>query len=217
MSKFVRGVVVAAVVAALGFPAPAAAQLELGVGAGLSVSDLGGDDVGDAGSITGLTAGTFLTVPFGGIFSIQPGLYFVQKGSETSDATGTLSFNIDYFEIPVLARLSLPTPGPLGVNFYAGPSFSIQSGCDVSLDDGSSSLSAACDDAAFSGALDTKSTDVGFVGGAGVSFSTGARASLFVDGLFDMGLSSISDATGDPDIKNRSFLITAGLKFKLGA
>lgn len=218
MSSIVRGVVVAALVAALGFPAQASAQVSLGMGAGLSVSDLGGDDVGDVDSVTGLTAGAFLTVPFGGVFSLQPGLYFVQKGTETTDETGTFSFDINYFEVPLLARLSLPTGGPLGVNFYAGPSLSFETSCEVGGSSGGVDATASCDDDAFAGALDTKTMDVGFVGGAGLSVSTGSRASIFVDGLFDLGLTSISDATtGELDMKNRSFLITAGLKFNLGA
>lgn len=211
MSKLVRAGLAAALSVALLAPAPAEAQVTLGAAAGVSVASLGGDNVGSADYTTGFTGGAFARFPLAGFISLQPGLYLVQKGTEISEGGITGGISVDYFQVPLLARIGAPTPGPLGASLFLGPSFSFETSCEIGGSAGGVSASVDCADAG----LDTKSFDVGLVGGAGLSFGTAGPLSIEVDALFDLGLSSISDVSG-VDIKNRSFLLTAGLAWQLG-
>jgi len=139
-----------------------------------------------SGSKLGFAAGLFVEVPLTNIFSFQPELLFVQKGgSDDTDpfddddffddnGDGSLTFN--YIDIPLLARANIPLDGDVTPYAVAGPSIgfllsaSASNGDDEDIDE-------------F-----FKSTNIGFVLGAGVEFGN-----IVVDLRYDFGLTNIFD------------------------
>lgn len=191
----------------------AEAQWKLGVQGGVAFASVGGDDATTASlgfdpqGVTGIVGTVYLNYAFTPIVSFQPGVSFVQKGVEGTESGIPVSIDIDYFEIPLLLRFDVPSAGSAGVHFLGGPVVSFEAGCDLT----EGPLSASCDDAD----AEITSTDFGFAAGAGLTFGIG-RASLVIDGMYNLGLSSIDDSTDDFSFKNRAFTITAGFEIPLG-
>ena len=109
-----------------------------GVKGGLNIATLTGDDVEDAKSKIGFAFGGFLTYEVNEMFSLQPELLFTMKGSKydeedtETDEDGWQSYykyegswNLNYLEIPVLAKLKIPMEGNIKPNVFMGPALGI--------------------------------------------------------------------------------------------
>lgn len=203
-------------------PAPAQAQgLSLGVEGGVTFADLSVSDGGaDLGSQTGFRIAGVARYGFGGLWGIQTGVGFAQKGAEDdSDPTATGNIDLAYFEVPLLLTLDIPTgPSPLNPRLFAGPQVSFESKCEFSGENGGTSVTFDCDaEDLGEAAIDTKSTDFSLVFGGGLDFGLGGPVALTLDGRYDLGLSDINDIedVGAAEIKNRTFSISAGLLLRL--
>lgn len=188
------------------------AQTTLSVRAGASIATLGGDDVTDAESRTGMNVGAALTFGVSESLGVQIGAGYAQKGA-TSTADGTdITFKLDYIEIPVLLSLGIPTTGSVSPRFYLGPAFSVEAGCEVEGTEQGVTVTVDCGD--FGAPV--KSIDIGAMGGAGLSFVTGANLSVTLDVLYNLGLSTIDDTSDPDDVKNRAWSVMAGVSFPVG-
>lgn len=211
MKKFTGLLLVLVLV--FGVTETAQAQWKLGVQGGVAFSSVGGDDATTAAlgfdpqGVTGFVGTVYLNYAFTPIVSFQPGVSFVQKGLEGTEGGTTLAIDVDYFEIPLLLRFDVPTAGSVGVHFLGGTIISFEAGCDISF----GTASATCED----DGTEISSTDFGLAAGAGLTFGIG-RAALVIDGMYNLGLSSIDDSTDDFSVKNRAFTITAGFEIPLG-
>ena len=107
------------------------AQLvSFGVVAGASLSTFTSDRVTDIKNNTGFLAGAFVRVGALG-FAVQPGVFYMTKGAKFDDVgQGGGNTKLDYIEIPVVIRLSLP------MHLYVGAGLAIgfKLGCKISLD-----------------------------------------------------------------------------------
>jgi len=144
----------------------------------------------------GLDLGLLCTIPIGGgFFALQPELHWVQKGYKTPNAVGgELTLNLDYFEIPLLARVNFG--GSLKIFAFAGPSFGW-------LLDGSFDPDNGQDPTDY-----FKETETSGVVGLGVGIGT-----FEVDLRYVAGLSDVSDTQNFKDAKNSSFGAGISLKF----
>src|SRR5512134_1589049 len=91
--------------------APVAAQNRplLGVYGGVNFAELGGEDVGEVSSRTGLQAGAFASIPLGGILALVPGVAYSQEGTDVETGTSTsLTVKLDYLEVPLLLKVAAP-------------------------------------------------------------------------------------------------------------
>lgn len=183
-----------------------------GVLAGIDFATLGGSDVQDAGSRTGLTIGGYATFHIDRRWGIEPELLFSQKGATETSGGDKLTLKMNYIEIPVLARFDLPTTGQVHPFFLAGPTLSFQTTCDAEESSGSSSVSASCDDInqASPGSFSKKTFDLGTTFGAGVVFPAGKKMNLSVGLRYTLGL---IDTFDNADAKNRTWALVAGLAF----
>lgn len=203
----------------IALPAFASAQMTVNVGGGITSSTFYGDDAEpgtgeEKGSRTGFFGGANLTIPVAERFAIAPGLYYVQKGVQYTEASDEFTVKNNYFEIPLLAMVILSAnPNSLAVNIFAGPTIGFEIGCDVEVSSGGSSASADCDDA---GLDERQTTDFGVVAGAGISFPVGERLSIALNGGVDFGLRTLD--SGDPadDLKNRSIFGGVSVGIPLG-
>jgi hypothetical protein len=193
----------ARIVIALALGAPAAASaggMEFGVKGGLSLAEFsGGDNAFDEaeGSRKGLVAGAFLAFPLGGPLSLQPEALFAQKGSAYDFPDLDTTVKLDYVEVPLLLKARFG----VGVRPYvfAGPYVGLR-------------LKARAEGNAGSGDVDledeTKGTDFGVVGGAGVELGR-----LLVEARYAHGLGGIASDAIDDDIDNAVWSVLVGIRF----
>jgi hypothetical protein len=174
------------------------AQMQVGLKAGLNISNLAGNDVGNTDSKTGFVGGAFFMYQFNPLFAVQPEAYYTMKGATQKgniqgyDYTSTLSF--DYIEIPILLKLIIPLKESL-INpvIFGGPSFGLNTTHKVKAE--VQGISVETD------IPDTKLTDFGLVFGGGVGFPVGTNE-LGFDIRYILGLGTIDDSSDPGDVKN---------------
>ena len=179
----------------LGLLAPlrsASAQTSIGLKGGLSFATLSNKHP-DWKSRTGFAAGIAFDMRAGPI-GLQPELLYVQKGV-TSDGTPTSDApRLDYAEIPVLIKVTIPIPG-VQPFVYAGPSIGFRLNCKVAEVTCPSGL--------------VKSTDFGAALGGGIRL--GGNKGLTLEGRYTWGLKDIHDVKAGVETRTRTFLLLAGV------
>lgn len=223
MSRFAT--VLAAVFVSLGLMAgsgPAQAQgLALGAEAGATFADFDvSEGDADLGSRTGFRVAGVLRYGFGGMWGVQTGVGYAQKGAEDESLPDfTSTFELAYIEIPAFLTLDIPTgPSPLNPRLFAGPQISFESSCEISGEGEGVSATVDCDaDELGETGIDTKSADFSLVFGGGLDFGLGGPLALTLDGRYDLGLTDINDIEGaeSVEIKNRTFAISGGVLLRL--
>ena len=81
-------------------------------------------------SRTGFVAGLSFNMPIQQMFSVEVDALFAQKGTKftatESGFTDTAKVNLNYVDIPVLAKINVTGSAPVGVHLLAGPSFNFK-------------------------------------------------------------------------------------------
>ncbi len=190
--------------------------IKYGVKAGVSIFELDIDsDLIDLNSRTGFSGGGFLVLDIPGIWAIQVEALYVQKGATSdgrvTDEIGqdlgdfTTTYQVDYLEFPLLARISL---GTSPVHLLAGPAFAFNLTSKFTADDVPT----------LGGTRDIEedmeyiaSTDFGLILGAGAALPTSFGEVIF-DLRYNFGMKNINDSEG-VEMKNNGFLISAGVSF----
>ncbi len=180
------------------FSISAQAQMQLGLKAGLNLANLSGDDAGSPDSKTGFAFGGFFTYQFSPMFAIQPEIYYSMKGAtENITFEGTtvdLTYTFDYIEIPFLIKFMIPIKeSNVKPAIFAGPYFAINTTAKVKAEYQGQSEEEDLDE--------LKSSEFGLQFGGGIGFPVG-NGELGFDVRYILGLSTIFDVEGDPDVKN---------------
>jgi len=184
----------------------AQSPIDFGIKGGLNIANLAGAE-DDLDSRTGIHAGlvlefSFPLTPVG----IESGIYYSQKGAQTSEDNITATWKLDYIEVPVLAKISVGPPGPFSPHIVAGPyaAYNINSELDVSA--GSESVTE--DFSEF-----TSDIDFGGVIGVGADLSLGVTK-LTIQARYSRGLIDVNDNGFEDEGENNSvFSISAGIMF----
>lgn len=202
------------------------AQLRYGINAGLNRSTIKGQAAGSLQGVVDLTngmintqaknglyVGGFIEMPLGDAISIQPGVYYSQKGyalkgNLTPDKFDFLGVNAKaelqshYIDIPVLFKAEVAK----GLQVYAGPQVSYLVKSNLRMDAGLFGISL----------LNTKmdvtnnfnKADFGVVGGASYTFDNG----FSINAGYDHGLSRL-DRNSNLKSYNRTFKVGVGFTF----
>lgn len=180
---------------------PLQAQTTIGVRGGVSVSsaELDIDETFDKSNRTGFVGGVFLDFGGSGLFGFQVGAQYSQKGAELDLEGVKEDLSLNYLEIPAVMKLGLPL-GVLKPSLLGGVALGFNTGCDGPDGD--------CAD-------EVTSTDFAGIFGADVVFDLGGP-SLWADARYYFGLSDISDAADIDELKNRAWMLQAGIGFPLG-
>lgn len=235
-------VTAAAMTVAAGSAFAAPTMWVLGFKGGLNISKVRGDDAKDlftfdepgfsvSGGIedsrTGFAGGGFVMLRVNEFFAVQAEALYTQKGGKGNvsgtidlgggpvDFTGEARIRASYFEIPLLAVVTLPA-GAMNVLLMAGPAFAFNTTADLELELNALGASES-DTQDISDGI--KSSDVGGVVGAGVVIPAGAVVDILLEGRWTFGFSSVDDGLDvvDLDLKNSAFSFMAGLAFPIGA
>lgn len=169
-----------------------AAQTTIGLKGGLSFSTLTNKQP-DWKSRTGFAAGIALDMRAGPI-GIQPELLYVQKGVKSDGTPSSDAPKLDYAEVPVLLKITIPLPA-LQPFVYAGPSVGFRLSCKIGETDCASGL--------------VKGTDFGAALGGGIRL--GGNKGLTLEGRYMWGLKDIHNLNAGVESRTRTFLVLAGV------
>jgi hypothetical protein len=176
---------------------------------GLNMANLSGDDVIEGtNSKIGSCLGGFVTYSLNEMIALQPEVLYTMKGAtweeEVFGETLEITWTLDYLEIPILAKVVIPTQGTVKPNLFIGPALGINLRGKAKAE-----LAGETEEADIE---DLKSTDLGLVFGAGLDFGL-PHSAITVDGRYVMGLSTIDDSEAKADVKNGVMTFTVGYSF----
>ena len=160
---------------------------------GMNMANFGGKDAKaeegeDKKMKMGFAAGGFVTYSITEMFAVQPEVLYTMKGAKYEWEGGSATAKVDYLEIPVLAKVTIPTEGNIGPHLFIGPSLGILLSAKEKVEiDGEDPEGLAGEEDAKDW---TKSTDFGLVFGAGVDIGM-PHSAITIDGRFELGLSTI--------------------------
>jgi len=179
-----------------------------GLVAGINSSTVGGSDAQDAKRKTGVMAGVSVVAPVSPGFSIEPELLFTMKGAGFSDSDASGSVKMNYVEIPVLFRGSIPTSTNARPFFYAGPDVAFRVSCSLEAVGQGVGGDISCDELESEG-VKFKTVDYGIVIGAGASFDVSGK--IFTLSLrYDYSLAKLVE---DSNTKHRVLSLVGTLEF----
>lgn len=180
----------------------AAAQTSFGLKGGLNTSFFGGDDAGDSEPRLGFVGGAVLRSQVNPGFALQAEVLYSQKGDvldRSNAGGGDITTELDYIEIPVMARVS----APLGLYAEGGVSVGGYVGLPVRAE--------VVDEVGFLDEIDAR-TDYGVL--LGVDAGSGP---YYVEGRYALGLAKpieFDSVLGtDPELTNQTVSITFGVRF----
>ncbi|MCK9996530.1 MAG: PorT family protein [Candidatus Krumholzibacteria bacterium] len=169
-----------------------------GIKAGVNFANISGDDTDDLNSLTGFAGGGFVDIAMSPTISIQPEIFYSQKGAKFNEEGTEISVKLDYIDVPVLFKYTMAGENARPY-FLFGPSIGFSINSELSADDQSVELD------------NVASTDFGLVFGFGVNFQK-----FLIEGRYGLGLSDIIDENtpeDDGSINNTTFQIMAGYSF----
>lgn len=199
-----------------------------GLKAGLNLANWSGDgakpDEGEDKKMKlGFGAGGFVTYSINEMFALQPEVFYTMKGAKYEGDGWTMTLKYDYLEIPVLAKVIMPTEGNIAPHLFVGPSLGINLSAKYKWEEDGETDEGDIKDLMWPG--DVKSTDFGLVFGAGVDIGM-PHSAITLDGRYTLGLTSISEEyeyvideyTGETetcecDIKNSVISFIVGYSF----
>lgn len=201
------------------------AQVTYGVGAGLNHSSWKGDAVGSLENLVDLTKGMvtaqprnsvyfggFAEMPLGGNISLQPGIYYSQKGymlkaNLLGDKFNFLGVNAraqlqsHYIDIPLVLKAEVAK----GLQIYAGPQLSYLVKNNVKMDAGLLGVSLV--NTKMDVTNNFNRADVAITGGAMYTFDNG----FFINAGYDHGLSRLDK---NSTFKSYNRTVKAGIGFR---
>jgi Outer membrane protein beta-barrel domain len=169
---------------------PAMAKPEIGVIAGVNLANLSIEDAHGLDLRSTFAAGGVVDFSVSDRFGIRVEPMFLSKGAKATQRNAYWStidgvwFDLDYIEVPVLARFHLVDTGPGGF-LLAGLGFGFATGQNVELQQGTANETVDFQDV-FS------SFDLSLTLGAGFSVPVGEQRMTF-DTRFAMGLLDINE------------------------
>ena len=195
------------------FASPAAAQQrQLGIKAGATIAAVvfdPDDDEGDYKRRVGPTFGGFMVLPINERFAAQIEALYVAKGGKLASEidAAKVTLKLDYFEVPVLARVTVTRSAKRSFFVFAGPSFAVR--VNAELED-----AVTVGGYTYGNAIDVGSDfgrfEVGLVAGGGVDIGE----YFVIDGRYVWGLTDVNSNPEVPvSIKNRSLTFMFGVRF----
>ncbi len=175
-----------------------------GVTGGVSIATQQISGVSNAPSLgtrVGAVAGAFYTLPIGSWLGMQVEGLYVTKGSKVDEFNIASTVLIDYFEVPILARVRL---GSGHTHYYVAggvaPAFRVRARVRTSFPGATEELDVSDQVERF---------DLGVAGGGGIVIGP-----FSIDGRYTFGVRDIdADKTDSSRTKNRALTLAAGFRF----
>ena len=169
-----------------------AQDMKFGVKGGLNFANVSGE--GNFKNKIGFNVGAFAEIGVSDSFAVQPELLFSTQGANASEGDG--SFNLNYINIPVMAKFKVAE----GFSLQAGPQFGLL--MTATAKGGGESLDIK---------EGFKTLDLGLNFGAGYDINE----NIMVDLRYNLGLGGLVKdlPSGATDSNNRVIALSIGYKF----
>ncbi len=172
---------------------------------GVNIADFYGTNIVDEQEEAkiGFVAGSFIRYNFSPLFAIQPEILFSMKGAKLlGDQPSYFEeiYVLYYLEVPILAKLTVPTAGTTTPNLFLGPTLAIK------LSDEKEINGQVIDDA------NVTTFDPGVALGLGLDYRLGYTKLLF-EFRYTLGVQKIDKSDFSFDWKNRVVSFMAGYSF----
>jgi hypothetical protein len=198
-------------------------SINTGIKVGLNFATVGQyADGANPQSITTFNAGVFAKFTLLDLLALQPELLYTMKGFKDNYLpegvpTGStfppeniiITWNISYFEIPVLLKLNIPSSsfGIIKPNIFAGPEISFK----LSAKQKSKTVGQPSYEQDLT---NINSTDLGIIFGVGADINL-PIATIMIDVRYDLGMRSVDrtleSAQNPSTMKNRVISVNAGI------
>jgi hypothetical protein len=189
---------------------PSQAQMAIAFGpkAGLAITSFKTTDAHDITSRSSWQGGLFLNWQLHPIFAIQPEAIFSQKGATYTKNGNRTEVKLNYFEIPVLAKLRIPMGDVFFPHFLIGPDFAFNTDAKYTSTDTQTGTVYQSE-----GGNITK-TDMGGLIGAG--FDIQAKQLFFtMDGRYGYAFNTLGD--NEYNVRNIGWAFTIGIGLRFGS
>jgi hypothetical protein len=187
-------------IALLGFTTMQAQEYVMfGAKGGVNFTNMTSDGFDDNNSRTGFHLGLLAEIPLSERFSVQPEVLYSTQGTEATMAGISRDYQLDYIQVPVIAKFYLIE----GLALEVGPSFNFLVDEERTLASGESEAS-----------MDTDFGS-GFEFGGALGASYNFRGGFFVAGRYTQGFTDAFDSNNwDGDaVNNNGFQLGVGLMF----
>jgi len=178
-----------------------------GLQAGMNLANLHGDGVEDSKFKLGFCGGGFVAFGLGKVVVIQPELLYSQKGAKWEEEilgeTWRATYMLNYLEMPVLVKLTMPVQGKVKPNLFMGPYF----GITITNPRGKIEVDGMTMEEDLVG---VKDTDFGVVFGGGIDFAL-SKGKIVFDVRYSLGLTTLDEE--GYDVKNNVFSFLLGYSF----
>lgn len=201
----VSGLALIALLLTVGAYAQSDRVWSIGPEVGASFSKYGMDGK-DSDYKAGLVAGGFVTYSIRNTYGFTAKVLFNQKGAQSEN--GQYKQQLNYVEIPVLARFFFNREGTIRPNVFVGPSFGFLTGAKDKV--GNS------DYQKIENYKDSFNTfDLGLGAGLGLSIRVADEMYFIIDARYTYGFTDIYK-NGDGSVNNQNVAVSAGLSFGIG-
>lgn len=198
----------------------AAAQVTLGMGVGVSSSELivTGLAVDSQEPRLGPALSLSVAVPLSERVGIELGAGYIRRGStSTLLQLGDVDYRIQYLQFSALGKASAPVIGQrLSVHLLAGPALRLETSCEreARLVLQPITFLVECD--APEADSRTAAVDYAVVGGVGARLATTSRLGFRLDFIYSRGLRSFFKNETETSARNRALTLQAGVDFGIG-
>ena len=183
-----------AAVAVFGFSSVNAQEVTFGAKAGLNLASISGDETSGLDSRTAFHVGAVAEIAISDQFSVQPELMYSAQGFKESFDGVDIDFNVDYINLPIMAK------------YYVAEGFSLEAGPQVGF---LMSAKAKADGEEE----DLKDFVKGIDFGANVGVGYKMESGLNFGARYNLGLSNVNDGEGSDDFKNQNSVIQVSVGY----
>jgi hypothetical protein len=196
----------------LALAATANAQFGLAIGpkAGVTISTFRGSDLDNIDNRISWLGGLFLNAQISPMVTLQPEIILTRRGAEFMNNNVRRNLRVNYFEVPVLAKIRLPIGDVVFPHVMLGPNFSFRTNLDYSSYDTDAGTTITTNEA------DIRKSDVGAIVGAGIDIQTRGSGVFFtIDGRYGFGFNNINRVDDTIELRNAGWYFSAGIGFLL--
>ncbi len=188
-------------------------SIGLGLRGGLNLSTVSwnppppGEEIN---SKTGFHAGVVVALDLHENFGIEIDGLYTQQGFNSIEPGVDANFNGAYIQVPLMAKGRLPVGSSATIRIMGGPAIEFEVGCTVSGTFSGIEASLDCDDPIV--AADRKTTLWSLMFGGGLGINAGP-ATVFLDVLYDLGLTNLAVDSPGETVKGRTWMFSAGFSY----
>ena len=161
-------------------------------------------------SKTGFHAGVVVALDLHEYFGIEIDGLYTQQGLNSISTGVDANLNGAYIQVLLLLKARYPVGSSVAIRIMGGPAIEFEVGCTVSGTFSGIEASLDCDDPIVVADRNTTLWSLMFGGGLGIN---AGPATVFLDVLYDLGLTNLAVDSPGETVKGRTWMFSAGFSY----